>query len=98
MNYEEIRNEVVQILQSANGRFLTAYQICQKLQVSAPPLWTALVNKYPSENIAKPMGEGTGHQYSPASFIANALKHFNGNQMIQNLRQEYLDSSFPLCS
>lgn len=91
MKFEDIRNEVIQIIRSTEGRFLTAYQICQKLQTTASPIWENLVGEYPSENAAKPMGEGTGHQYSPASFVANALKHFVETRAVPNLRQEFFE-------
>jgi hypothetical protein len=91
MHFEKIRNEVIQIIQSVQGRFLSSYQICQKLQVSYPQLWQSLVEEYPSTDPATPMGEGTGQQYSPASFVANALKHFNTNQTIPGLRQELFE-------
>lgn len=91
MHFEDIRNEVVQIIQSAQERFLTAYQICQRLQITAEPLWEALVAEYPSTNAATPMGEGTGRQYSPASFVANALKHFIETRAVPNLRQELFE-------
>jgi len=91
MHFEEIKNEVIQIIGSADGHFLTAYQICQRLQVTSVPLWEALVAEYPSANPATPMGEGTGRQYSPASFVANALKHFIATRSVPRLRQEILE-------
>lgn len=91
MHFEDIKTEVVAILESAQGCFLTAYQICQRLEVSAEPVWQALVTEYPSANSATPMGEGTGSQYSPASFVANALKHYVETDSVQNLRQELFE-------
>lgn len=88
MHFADIRTEVVAILEAAQGNFLTAYQICQKLQVRAVPTWQALVAEYPSAHAETPMGEGTGHQYSPASFVANALKHFFKTSAVKYLRQE----------
>ena len=91
MHFADIKTEVVAILESAQGRFLTAYQICQRLEISAEPTWQALVAEYPSVNAATPMGEGTGRQYSPASFVANALKHFVETSAVRNLRQELFE-------
>ncbi|WP_027150376.1 hypothetical protein [Methylobacter tundripaludum] len=91
MHFADIKTEVVAILESAQGRFLTAYQICQRLEMSAESTWQALVAEYPSVNAATPMGEGTGRQYSPASFVANALKHFVETSAVRNLRQELFE-------
>lgn len=91
MHFAEIRTEVVEILKATQGRFLTAYQICQRLEVRAEPTWQALIKEYPSVNVETPMGEGTGRQYSPASFVANALKHFVETSAVPNLRQELFE-------
>jgi hypothetical protein len=78
MRFDEIRTEVLEIVRAQGGRFITAYQICQHLQQSDAyrPLWNQLIAAYPSTNPNIAMGEGTGYQYSPASFVANALKHY----------------------
>lgn len=91
MKYEEIKDELIEVIKSAQGDFLTAYQICQKLESIAPELWQSLLEAYPSATPETPMGEGTGHKYSPASFIANALKHFTLKGSIAGLKQEQLE-------
>lgn len=91
MRFVDVRADVEQILRSAQGRFLSAYQICQRLQVVAPARWAQLVAEYPSVHAETPMGEGTGRQYSPASFIGNALKHFVETGEVTGLRQELLE-------
>jgi len=91
MQYHEILDELTAIIQEAEGRFLTAYQICQKIELNYPNLWESLVNEYPSSAPETPMGEGTGRHYSPASFVANALSHFNSNSTIRGLKQELLE-------
>lgn len=88
MRFDEIQDEVLNVLQLAQGRFLTAYQICQRLQKARSPLWKTLVQEYPSQDASTPMGEGTGRHYSPASFVANALKYFVDNNMVDGLMQE----------
>ena len=90
MRFEEITNEVSQLLGAAQGRFLTAYQICQQLEQMFPQVWLELIAEYPSVTREIPMGEGTGQQYSPASFVANALKHFYTMGSVVGLRQEAL--------
>ena len=92
MQFDDIRDQILAILSSVRGRFLTSYQICQMLEESNPALWRDLVRAYPSAHPATPMGEGTGHRYSPASFVSNALKHFLANGSVPGLRQESLDS------
>jgi hypothetical protein len=91
MRFDDVKDEVVQILQAAQGRFLTSYQICQRLEVAAPALWARLVKEYPSVHVGTPMGKRTGKQYSPASFVANALKEFVAKNEVAGLRQEEFD-------
>lgn len=88
MRFEEIKTEVLEIVRSQHGRFITAYQICQHLEQSYWPLWDRLTAAYPSASPNITMGEGTGHQYSPASFVANALKHYAEQE------QELVQSEF----
>ncbi|ABM23693.1 MULTISPECIES: hypothetical protein [Shewanella] len=90
MQYKNIKDELENVIKSAEGHFLSAYQICQKLENNYPNLWSSLVYAYPSLDPNTPMGEGTGLQYSPASFVANALKYFTANSAISGLRQETL--------
>lgn len=91
MHFGDIKEELIAILNAAQGRFLTAYQICQKLEINSAQVWQSLITAYPSENATTPMGEGTGRQYSPASFVANALKHFVAQGEVEGLRQEILE-------
>ncbi|MEQ1532514.1 MAG: hypothetical protein HOO97_10825 [Sideroxydans sp.] len=89
MQFEDIKDEVTSILEQENGRFLSAYQICQKLEKKNEPIWQKLTKVYPSINITIPMGEGTGKHYSPASFVGNSLSHFVRQKLIANLEQRY---------
>lgn len=91
MKYQDILPTLTEILQTATGNFLTAYQICQRIESINPELWNSLVNEYPSSNSEIPTGHGTGRQYSPASFVANALSYFNSNNTIIGLRQEMFE-------
>ncbi|MEM6232510.1 MULTISPECIES: hypothetical protein [Shewanella] len=91
MQYKNIKDELEDVIKSAEGHFLSAYQICQKLEDKYPSLWSSLVYDYPSVDPNTPMGEGTGLQYSPASFVANALKYFTTNGTISGLRQEIFE-------
>lgn len=88
MKYEEVINEVVSILQGHNGKFVTAYQICQQIEQSYQDLWARLTAEYPSIDPDVTMGEGTGSNYSPASFVANALKHHSTQN--SQISQEWL--------
>ena len=76
MEFIEAQNEVYQILQEANVRFRTAYQICTRIEEFNPRLRRRLLEKYPSAPGKPSMGEGAGIYYSPASFIAHALDYF----------------------
>jgi len=92
MKFDEITKEVTAILKNSSPLFLSAYQICQRIETRNPALWQRLIHEYPSTNPDTPMGEGTGQYYSPASFIGNALKHYSKQNVIKGLRQEYFDS------
>lgn len=91
LKFEDIKDELIEVIKSAKGDFLTAYQICQKLESIDPMLWQSIVETYPSATPETLMGEGTGHKYSPASFVGNALKHFTSNGSIVGLQQELLE-------
>ena len=88
MKYVEIKDEAVQILAGIGGRFMSAYQICQHLKRDYPELWDSLVAAYPSTDAGKPMGQGAGMYYSPATFVAQALANFVKNGSVPGLRHE----------
>ncbi|MBX9634934.1 MAG: hypothetical protein K2X44_08125, partial [Magnetospirillum sp.] len=91
MEFEDVRASVVEIISAANGRFLTAYQICQRIEQSDPELWQTIVTSYPSSDPDVPMGAGAGRHYSPASFVANSLRYFLRMGMIPGLRLEWFE-------
>lgn len=85
MHFREIENELLHVLRQHSGRFLTAYQICNKLK--SAPVWERIEAEYSDPDQATKMGQGTGHPYSPASFVANALKFLSdqeGSDIVQN--------------
>lgn len=84
MHFREIENELLRVLRRHSGRFLTAYQICSKLK--SDPVWKRIEAEYADPDQATKMGQGTGHPYSPASFVANALKFLSdqeGSDIVQ---------------
>lgn len=88
MHFIDFKPQIVQIVRDAQGRFLTAYQICQVLERDYADQWQLLIEAYPSADAETPMGEGTGNQYSPATFVARALAHFTSADTSLGLRQE----------
>jgi hypothetical protein len=88
MHFIDFKSEIVQAVISAQGRFITAYQVCQILEHDHPDQWRRLVEAYPSADPDTPMGEGTGSQYSPATFVARALTHFTNTDALLKLHQE----------
>jgi len=91
MEFNEVRDEVYQVLQEAGGRFRTAYQVCTKIEEFNPNLWRRLLEEYPSASGRPPMGEGVGIYYSPASFIAHALDYFYERDH-DNIMKAWFDS------
>ncbi len=77
MEYKEVINEVIEILEECEGDFITAYQICNKIELTYPYLWRRITTDYSSINPNIAMGEGTGNSYSPATFISNALQNYS---------------------
>jgi hypothetical protein len=73
IKFVEIQQELLNIIGAADGRFLTAYQICKEIENTYPATWSRLTESYRTSPI-NPIGAGSGAQYSPASFVANALK------------------------
>jgi len=88
MKYTEVQDIALEIVREAEGYFISSYQVCKKIETRNPTLWEAICNEYPSVTDTIEMGAGTGRHYSPASYVANALKHFSEN--MNELRQEYL--------
>ncbi|MEY8241741.1 MAG: hypothetical protein RPT25_15455 [Cycloclasticus sp.] len=89
MRFLEIQDIAFEIVREENRYFISSYQICQKIEERNPELWERICNEYPSENENIEMGAGTGRHYSPASFIANALRYFYESGSYPALRQEY---------
>lgn len=73
MEFIEIQEPLVDVLQQGNGMFRTAYQIFANLPQDVQD---RLTGAYPVESGKPLMGEGAGRPYSPASFIAHALEYF----------------------
>ena len=87
MHYSDIRNELIEIVESQEGKFISAYQICNILEESYPVVWEQLRSEYPSPEGRPDMGAGASTQYSPATFVAQALENFRIKGA--NLRKEY---------
>lgn len=76
MHFHEVHDVVMDIVHSREGRFITSYQICNEIKREHPLLWNRLVAEYPSSPGQPAMGEHAGTPFSPASFVAHALRHF----------------------
>ena len=87
MQLNQYQNQLINIVQSANGHFLSAYQICNILEKDYPQVWASLVAEYPSTSGNPEMGKGANKPYSPATYVAKALEHFRVNG--QPIRKEY---------
>jgi PPE-repeat protein len=76
MQFHEIENLIVKILQEAKGMYLLPYQVFTRLKQRDPSLGARIESAYPTQPGKPTMGEGAGIYYSPASFVAHALNHF----------------------
>lgn len=91
MNFTEIKDVVLEILQEAEGNFLLPYQIFEKIRIKNSALAQRIESEYPTANGNPPMGAGAGIYYSPASFIAHALNNFKDSQ--QEIKKEWFEPS-----
>ncbi|HPO16038.1 MAG TPA: hypothetical protein PLI09_21555 [Candidatus Hydrogenedentes bacterium] len=89
MEYPEIQDVVLDIVQSAEGRFLLPYQIYKEIQRTNPELAQRLEQAYPVTPGNPIMGRNAGIYYSPASFIAHALDYYL--QHGENIRKEWIN-------
>lgn len=92
MQFNQIEELVIEILQEANQSFLFPYQIFKRIKQRNPSLGTQIENTYPAATPDRPiMGKGAGSKYSPASFVAHALNSFCDHR--PQLRKEWLDAT-----
>jgi len=87
MEFNEIQDQLLFVLQQGNGMFRTAYQIFINLR---PDMRDRLTREYPVVSGRPIMGEGAGIYYSPASFIAHALAYFAKSN--DRIVQGFIDS------
>lgn len=92
MHFHEVENLVVDILQDADGQYLLPYQIFTRLKDRDPVLGQRIENEYPVQTGNPPMGEGAGIYYSPASFIAHALDHFQKSSNYPQIDKRWFDT------
>lgn len=87
MRLNEIQDLLIEIVNAEEGRFISAYQICQRIAELENDIWQRLIEEYPSNDPNIVMGEGTGRHYSPASYVANAMSKL-ANSENARVRQE----------
>jgi len=92
MQFQEIENIVITIVQSASGKYLLPYQIFTRLFKIDPVLGQRIENAYPAPPGNPNMGEGAGTYYSPASFVAQSLEHFRTSGNYPLLDKRWFDS------
>ena len=93
MQFNQVENLVVSILRNADGQYLLAYQIFSRLKDRDPALGQKIENEYPVQTGNPRMGEGAGIYYSPASFIANALDHFQKSGNYPQIDKRWFDTT-----
>jgi hypothetical protein len=87
MKYSDIKKELLEIVGNQKGKFISAYQICNILEETHPQIWVTLRDAYPSPEGHPTMGAGANKQYSPATFVAQALENFRVKD--PSIRKEY---------
>lgn len=76
--------ELINVLQSVGGHYITAYQAFRLLEDNFPLVANALSLAYPMPIGNPPMGKEAGEYYSPASYISHAYNYLrqHGHQNI----------------
>lgn len=87
MKFIDAKKELIQILQDADTRFISAYQICIAVETKFPNLWNVIQSEYGTATGNPTMGAGAGQYYSPASFVSQALEHFS--KTLKEIKKEY---------
>ncbi|ELV7509395.1 MULTISPECIES: hypothetical protein [Aeromonas] len=88
MKFIDAKNELLQILQDADTRFVSSYQICITVETKFPKLWKFIQSEYGTAIGNPTMGAGAGQHYSPASFVSQALEYFS--KTTKEIKKEYL--------
>ncbi|KRV68067.1 hypothetical protein AO721_07585 [Aeromonas veronii] len=87
MKFIDAKKELIQILQDADTRFISAYQICIAVETKFPKLWDVIQSEYGTATGNPTMGSGAGQHYSPASFVSQALEYFS--KTLKEIKKEY---------
>jgi hypothetical protein len=74
VEFKQIETVAIKILKGAKGKFLFPYQIFNRIKKLDPPLGKQIAAAYPSKSGKPIMGKGAGKYYSPATFVAKALR------------------------
>ena len=91
MQYDEVREVLIEIIRAAGGRFRSAYQICRVIEAQYPDLWQQLRANYRVEEGRPEMGAGAGIYYSPATFVSQALEYFSHEE--SRVQKAWFDST-----
>ncbi|MGD0276623.1 MAG: hypothetical protein ABSB79_11345 [Syntrophales bacterium] len=91
MQHNEIRNITLEILQEAkDGRFISAYQIFERIKAKDPKLAMKIEATYSPEKGEPPTIAGSDEHFTIAVFIANALTDFQKSH--EEIKQEWLEA------
>ena len=88
MKFVDAREELLEVIKNANTRFLSSYQICWEIEKSFPALWQSIHSEYGTAIGCPEMGAGAGQNYSPASFVSQALEYFSKTE--KGICKQYL--------
>ncbi len=89
MQFDEVKDIMINILQETAGRFLLPYQVFENIKKRDPSLAKRIGAAYPVTPGNPTMSAGAGIYYSPASFIAHASEYFSKSN--PNIVKEWID-------
>lgn len=88
---DDMREVLFAILRGADGKFLSVYQICKRIEGRDNDLWARLTAAYTTDNPPPEYGPNAGTYYAPSSRVAHALKQLKDQD--SHLLQGVLDCS-----
>lgn len=91
MQFHEIEELAIEILQDVSGQYLLPYQVLKRIKQRDQSLGQIIEDSYPALHGNSKMGEGVGINYSPVTFVAHALDNFR--KKYPEINKQWLDAS-----
>lgn len=91
MQFHEIEESAIEILQESSGKYLLPYQVFKRIKQKDPSLAQTIEYYYPELPENPKRKEWPGVNYSPVTFVAHALDNFR--RKYPEIKKQWLDAS-----